>query len=158
MSGQRPERGLFLGKVAFQFTSEGLQFIEVGFDVLRQHIFQPLAHALGQNGSFAIGADREFERAVGHDAPHVEVTSLRYICHIEQMPHQSAESNGPFDLARLDGGHDADVVSSNLPRPCAPMGNGPDVGMPVDQRLNGLTEGRGEHPHAGVGAAFEEEV
>ena len=45
MSGQRPERGLFLGKVAFQFTSEGLQFIEVGFDVLRQHIFQPLAHA-----------------------------------------------------------------------------------------------------------------
>lgn len=158
MSGQSPERGLFLGKIALQFTSERLQFIEVGFDILRQHVFKPLAHALGQDGGFAICADREFERAVGHDAAHVEVTAIGHIGHVEQVSHQSAESNGPFDLSRLNGGHDADVVSSNVPRPCAPSGNGPNVVMSVDQPLDGLTEGRSEHPHAGVGAALEEEV
>ena len=158
VSGQGPERGLFLGKIAFQFPSEGLQFIEVGFDIFRQHVFQPLSHALGQNGSFSIGADREFERAIGHDAPHVKVTTIRHIGHVEQVSHQATESNGPFDFTGLDGGHDADVVSSDLPRPCAPSGNGPDVGMPVDQRLDGFAEGRGKHPHAGMGAAFEKEV
>lgn len=30
--------------------------------------------------------------------------------------------------------------------------------MPVDQRLNGFTEGRGEHPHPCVRTAFEKEV
>ena len=38
------------------------------------------------------------------------------------------------------------------------MGNGPDVGVPDDQLLDGFTEGRGKYPHTGVRAAFQEEV
>ena len=100
--------GLLLGEIAFQFAAQSLQFLQVGFHVFGQHVLEPLTHALGQNRCLAVCADGQLQRAVGHDAPHVEVTPVGDVGHIQKVAHQSPETLGPTHLARFDGGDDAD--------------------------------------------------
>ena len=158
MSGQGPKRGLLLGKVAFQFTSECLQLIQVGFDILWQHVFEPLSHSFGQNGGFAVGADREFQRTVCDDATHVEIAPVGHVGHVQQVPHQPSKSDGPLDFSRLDGGHDADVVSADLPWPRSPSRDCPDIGVFVNQLMDRLAERGCKHSNPGMRTAFEKEM
>ena len=149
---------LFLGEVSLQFTAQGLQFRQVGFDILRKDIFQPLAHALGQDGRFSVCADGELEGAVGDNASHVEIASLWDVGHIEEMPHQATQAHRPPDFPRFNGGHHRDVVAPHLPRPSPPVRDGAHVLVLVDERLHRLTERRRKDANPRMGAAFEKEV
>ena len=121
VSGQGPKRGCFWAKSPFNSRRSACNSSRLD-STSSGNTSSSHSHAFGQNGGFAIGADREFQRTVGDDATHVEIAPVGHVGHVQQVSHQSAKSDGPLDFSRLDGGHDADVVSSNLPRPRANEG------------------------------------
>lgn len=155
---QGAQGGLLLGKVALQFSAQCLQLFEVGFDILREDVFQPLTHPLGQNRRLPIGADGQFQRAICDDASHVKITAVGNVGDVEQMAHQTPKPLGPPHLSRFDGGHDAHVVATHIPRPSPPARNGPHIGVFVNQRLHRFGECGCKHANCRVGAAFEQEV
>lgn len=118
--GHGAERGLFRGKVALQFPPKLKQVVQRFFHILGQNILEPFPHALGQNGRFAIGADRDFEGSIRDNAPHEEVTAVGDIRHVQQMPLSSAQSLDPPNLAFVQRGDDADLTGTQFPRPWPP--------------------------------------
>ena len=158
MPGEGAQGGLLLGEIAFQLVAQRLQFVQVGFHVFGQHVLEPLTHALGQNRCLAVRADRQLQRTVGHDAPHVEIAPVGDVGHIQKVAHESPEALGPSDFVRFDGGDDADIVAPHVPRPGSPTANGPHVLVLVDEGLNRFRERIGEDPHPCMRAALQQKV
>lgn len=136
MTGELSQFGLFLRKIAFQFAAQLLELQEIGFQVLGEYVLEPLSHSLRQDGRLAIRTDRNFHRTIGHDSPHVKVTSVWDIGNVQKMALEATQRHGPADLPRFDGRHNADVVSTDLPRPSSPPWDELNTRMCIGQSLD----------------------
>ncbi len=98
MLRQRAKGRLFLGKVSTQFTSQSFHLMDAFFEIFGKHVFEPFAHAFGQDGGLTVRADGQFQGPFCDNSTHVKVTLVGHIRHIEQVTAPSAYALIPANL------------------------------------------------------------